>query len=539
MDESKTTHIVEVVAGEGDPPRLPLALGLEQSPFSVGRSGMWQVVASGVLDAHAFLYFDGQALFVQSADATAPALANGAPVDTSWTEVAAPCTIELGGARIVYREIAGDEAADHAPPSANSMPLAENSTVALAKAAPKERPRPPIRSTSPSKQAPPLPRRGPSKTPPPNDPPRASSPRSMPPALPKDAPPSLPPFKPFPSEIDDSTRVAPLEASAARAVAAGTKGSGGGTPTGPSGTSLLPTLGSGPLPAPAPSSASPVLATGGPFPPTDAPAGMFGGAAAGTSSFGREASQPLGSQPLGVTSGSPAGPPATLGAAPDPGASESFVVAAVARGKQALTTWRSWPLPRKAISVLLPLSFIAAGTMLLEDDPPPPKLASTNTEKSSTEKADTSETEAPSSEPSSGAAQEPNTEPSSAVPPAMAPAPSTVAFIADWPAEVPCPPPNWPADRPPPCTPNDVSWTPPSSSEKPAATTTQDREPPKAAPIPAGTKTLERQAVDLYAAGDYLHAAEKYDELAAKNPSNRTYSEAARIARARASGKSP
>jgi hypothetical protein len=54
-----------------------------------------------------------------------------------------------------------------------------------------------------------------------------------------------------------------------------------------------------------------------------------------------------------------------------------------------------------------------------------------------------------------------------------------------------------------------------------------------------GQKTLERQAVDYVAAGDYLHAASSYDELLLKNPDNRVYAEAARILRAKADGGAP
>lgn len=536
MAESKTTHIVEVVAGQGEPSRLPLALGLEQSPVSVGKNGMWRVTAGGVLDAHVFLYFDGRGFFVQSADAASPALANGVPVDTSWTEMAAPCTIEFGGARLVYREVARDEAVESASSSAEPVPLREDSTAALPKAPTRERPRPSLRPAGPSKPMPPMPRatlskppsqRGPSKAPPPNvpsqtPPPSASSPmpaQVRPPELPSltnDGPPSIPGFTSF-EDGDDSTRVAPLDAHSARTR------SGGSAPNALAlaGPSVPPALGSGPLPMPSPSGPLPMPGPSGPLPPPDPSAFGFGPINGGAQGYGLE-----GSQPLGPTSGSPMGARSALDANVD--APQGFAATASARAKQALATWRAWPLPRKALSVLLPVAFIGAIPMLFEDDPPPQEKSASN----ATASADSTGT---------GAA---NAEPAPTAPPAAAT--SGIAFIADWPADVPCPPPNWPADRPPPCTPNGVSWTPPSttpppssSNEKPEGTAAPEKEPPKAPPMPAGTKTLERQAVDLYAAGDYLHAAEKYDELAAQNPSNRTYAEAARIARTRASGKSP
>lgn len=533
MAESKATHLVEVVAGRGEPPRLPLSLGLEQSPVSVGKNGMWLVDASGVLDAHVFLYFDGRAFFVQSADAASPAVANGVPVDTSWTEMSAPCTIEFGGARLVYREVARGEALEKAASSAEPVPLREDSTAALPKAPSKERPRPSVRPAGATKPMPPMPRqglskppsqRGLSKAPPPSlpsqAPPLAAPPQTpaslRPPELPplaNDPPPSIPGFTSF-EDGDDSTRVAPLDAHATRTR------SGGSTPSALPGPSVPPALGSGPLPMPGPSGPLPVSPPSGALPPSDPSAFAFGAPNGGSPGFGLE-----GSQPLGLPAGSPMGARSALDASVEAGAPEGFVATAKARGQQALATWRAWPLPRKALSILLPVAFIGAVPMLFEDDPPPKETGAAKTASSET-----------------AAASGSNADPAPTTPPAVGT--STVAFIADWPADVPCPPPNWPADRPPPCTPNGVSWAPPAN-EKPAEATTQataapprEKEPPKPA-LPAGTKTLERQAVDLYAAGDYLHAAEKYDELAAQNPSNRTYAEAARIARSRASGKSP
>ena len=64
---------------------------------------MWPVEGPGVLDVHAFMYFDGRALFLQSADPSSPAKMNGRPIGTNWQQVEIPCTIEIGRARLVYR----------------------------------------------------------------------------------------------------------------------------------------------------------------------------------------------------------------------------------------------------------------------------------------------------------------------------------------------------------------------------------------------------------------------------------------------------
>jgi hypothetical protein len=74
-------------------------------PTSIGRAAMWAVDAPGILDVHAFVYYDGRALFVQSADTSNPARGNGQAIGGTWQQVEIPCTIELGRARIVYRTL--------------------------------------------------------------------------------------------------------------------------------------------------------------------------------------------------------------------------------------------------------------------------------------------------------------------------------------------------------------------------------------------------------------------------------------------------
>jgi hypothetical protein len=57
-----------------------------------------------------------------------------------------------------------------------------------------------------------------------------------------------------------------------------------------------------------------------------------------------------------------------------------------------------------------------------------------------------------------------------------------------------------------------------------------------AKPLPKGKVTLEREAVDFVGQGQYLKAAEIYDQLAAQHPDQPVYREAARILRARGNG---
>ncbi len=97
--------IVEIRAGTSQRPLLELRPGQVVQPMSIGRVGMWPVEAPGVLDIHAYVYFDGNALFIQSADAGNPAKGNGQAIGATWQQIEIPCTIELGRARLVYRTL--------------------------------------------------------------------------------------------------------------------------------------------------------------------------------------------------------------------------------------------------------------------------------------------------------------------------------------------------------------------------------------------------------------------------------------------------
>jgi hypothetical protein len=104
--------IVEIRAGASQRPLLELKPGQVVQPMSIGRVGMWPVEAPGVLDVHAFVYFDGNALFIQSADPSNPVKGNGQAIATSWQQIEIPCTIEIGRARLVYRTLDDMEPAD-------------------------------------------------------------------------------------------------------------------------------------------------------------------------------------------------------------------------------------------------------------------------------------------------------------------------------------------------------------------------------------------------------------------------------------------
>src|SRR5688572_25853374 len=108
MAKPSTTHVIEIETGIGEPAFIPLTLGQELQPISVGKKGMWRIESPKVLDVHAFVYFDGTSLFLQSADESASAMVDGFKVGKAWTELHAPCRIEVGAARLRFRSLLPD-----------------------------------------------------------------------------------------------------------------------------------------------------------------------------------------------------------------------------------------------------------------------------------------------------------------------------------------------------------------------------------------------------------------------------------------------
>ena len=100
--------IVEIRAGTSQRPLLELKPGQVVQPMSMGRVGMWPIEAPGVLDVHAYVYFDGNALFIQSADAANPVKGNGQAIGTTWQQYQVMLTIKglPEGMRPRIREIA-------------------------------------------------------------------------------------------------------------------------------------------------------------------------------------------------------------------------------------------------------------------------------------------------------------------------------------------------------------------------------------------------------------------------------------------------
>src|SRR4051794_6689670 len=120
MANPTTTHVIEIESGIGEPAFIPLSMGQELQPISVGKKGMWRLESPRVLDVHAFVYFDGTSLFLQSADEQNAASVDGFRVGKAWTELHAPCMIEGGQARLRYRSLLAD--ADNQPTQMHQGP---------------------------------------------------------------------------------------------------------------------------------------------------------------------------------------------------------------------------------------------------------------------------------------------------------------------------------------------------------------------------------------------------------------------------------
>jgi len=173
--------------------------------------------------------------------------------------------------------------------------------------------------------------------------------------------------------------------------------------------------------------------------------------------------------------------------------------------------------PKRILLVLGPLSLISAGYLLLFDDDRPARPVTTTDA-------------APVNSPATAAS------PPSFATAADAPAASGSASTSSV-ASPACPPGFTPYDTAingvVPCVPANTQT--PSAPPVVAASTAA----PRVRTGGTSAKTLERQAVDHLAMGNYAGAARLYEQLQQQHPSNRVYAEAARILRAKADGSTP
>lgn len=248
----------------------------------------------------------------------------------------------------------------------------------------------------------------------------------------------------------------------------------------------LPDLPAGGMPGslppiqPSPSFGPPPTSSAPSFPPIS---GGAGGYTSSAPSFPGAPSGPGTASPSQPGGAQPSGP----GAA---GASASKLAWVKAR-------WNEATVPQRVLLCLL-LPLLAAVWIIFTDDPPPPRRPAASA----------------GSTPAASASSA-----SSADPAATGAGAAPFDALDGGTAE------------------NDAGAPPDASSTaEPTATAVASSPPPAPSepPLPAGKKTLQRQAVDAVAAGSYAEAAKLYEELAKEHPDVSAYAEAARIMRAKA-----
>ena len=576
MANPTTTHVIEIETGIGEPTFIPLSLGHELQPISVGKKGMWRIESARVLDVHAFVYFDGTSLFLQSADEQNAASVDGYRVGKAWTELHAPCNIEVGAARLRYRSLIADEDNQptmmaHSPPvqmppgGPGGMRTGAGASIPVAGAPPPPAPGNAVRLPTGGQP----PQQGQQQqTRPPTAHGSASggsggvssgsgSSGSGPVAFPK----AERPFKPgefsSPADLDESTRIAPLDATGGGRVASGSHPRpAAGQPAGDDGrmmrgnTGLIPAAaGSSPYAMQGPGGMQPDMMQQGGMPPPGAggmqsggypqqgyPAqpqgyGAHGGYSAGGSGAFNAMTGTGPQLPPGMQGQvGPSMPPGGYGSMTPQGGMPPPTAPPPSQMQELVAKLKANSIPKIIAGVL----FIIGGMLYLAEDdepqPPPKKRATAQVDGGPVEGGTAA----------SVAAGGPATGPALTAPPVMTQAPSP-----SWPAGVPCPPPNWPPNTPLPCTPNVISSPPdkpdkPDKPDRPGRDAGAGRDGKDAgATLPAGTKTLERQAVDHVAAGETAKAAATYEELMRRDPNNKVYAEAARILRAKLDGGLP
>lgn len=549
MARADTTHVIEIESGIGEPAFIPLTRGQELSPISVGKKGMWRIESARVLDVHAFVYFDGASLFLQSADEHTSALVEGQPVGKQWTELSPPCRIEIGQARLRFRSLLQEDEE-------------QTSTFAM--------PAPPLHHVEVEAAG--------------------GAPLGLYPATPSAAQgiPAKPerPFAPgeFVARLDDATRVAPVENTKAgnrRGHLDGPRPAAGVPPTGPSPSGMaVPATGhSASYPGahgsmhpgmpmqPAPgvySPGNPPIAHGGMMPsasmhpgammqpgmgppPPMGPHGMapsnmqgvpptpvsqHGGTAYGSGAYPGQGSQPP-LHPAGQPGPNGYGPPSgqvPTGYPPQslpPGSQVPNTQQPTNAGgqKDFATRWKEMPALRRLLVLFSPLFLASAYYTLVVDDAPPPRTTRVVSDAGALGSATTRTTNG------GPATSSPTT-------------PTAEAFVdAALPPGLVAPPINTPdpmaTDAGAAAAFNNPDLIVAPTSERlgahphglPPVSTHAGRDGGAATDH---RRTLERAAVDAYLAGDYAGAARNYERLAdqTRPPSNIVYLEAARIIRA-------
>ncbi len=520
MARSETTHVLEIESGIGEPAFIPLTLGQELSPISVGKKGMWRIESPRVLDVHAFVYFDGAALFIQSADEQSAAMVDGQPVGKAWTELAAPCRIEIGQARLRFRSLMPAPLEEQEERTvAFEVPVQKHGTLQMTPSAVGLQPA----SPSAARGIPAKPER---------------------------------PFAPgeFSHRSDDATRVAPLETSKAgrrpggdESMRAAVRPAAGMPPsnmsasggyavphTSPSGQPLIMHTPNG-MPGMPHGAMQPSMSHSGgvPVPMTPVHNGPMSGGMPSAYGSGPYPAPPNGypaPPPSGQLPQGPYGPPLPPGMSMPPGSMQPLshggaAVPTESKKKDDFATrWKEMSAVRRLLILMSPLILASAYYAVVVDDPPPTtkgnkgtKTASSGSGAVASTARDAGSVATTTAAPGVSGTAPPPVDPGAQVGgPPVGSAPTAVGSAPTSPAPA--------GSAPPPGSATGRTVTPPPGPSAVAG-----------APLVDGKRTLERIAIDAYLAGDYPLAARSYEQLAEMTPapSNIVYLEAARIIKAK------
>jgi hypothetical protein len=123
--------VIELTKGLSPKKSMTFSSGTPAETFSLGQQGVWSVSGAGVSGVHAYLFFDGNTLFVASADPVAVTSVNGMRVTADWFPLAPPCEVAVGEARLSVSAAAG--AAHGLAPAGGAAPaiIEDNPTMAM------------------------------------------------------------------------------------------------------------------------------------------------------------------------------------------------------------------------------------------------------------------------------------------------------------------------------------------------------------------------------------------------------------------------
>lgn len=123
--------VIELTKGLSPKKSMTFSAGTPAETFSLGQQGVWSVSGAGVSGVHAYLFFDGNTLFVASADPVGVTTVNGARVTADWFPLAPPCEVAVGEARLSVSSAGGAGAAAGAAGAGAPAIIEDNPTMAM------------------------------------------------------------------------------------------------------------------------------------------------------------------------------------------------------------------------------------------------------------------------------------------------------------------------------------------------------------------------------------------------------------------------